>query len=248
MNLNDLSRRRFLATGSFGAVVATTGAYLTIDSGEVDHNQQFLVQQSDVELLVNWAEWYNDTKLEDQASPVDVNGPLVDLRNVLPGDSGRLHFGLALGEQSTLDAAQLSMQLVAPVSSYDENGITEPEQMAGDTSVDQGELQNLIQLRVWYDVGIMIGDTEFAGRCDGDFDPGETLVAAGSLADVADVLSTWTPLDATPGVDGDSCVGQDEQLCIGIEWSFDPGTTDPVLAQTDSVDFQIGFRAESCSN
>jgi len=248
MRLNDLTRRRFLATGSFGAVAATTGTYFVIDSGEVDHNQRFLVQQSDVELVVNWAEWYNGTKLEEQASPVDATGPIVDLRNVLPQDTGRLHFGLGLNEQSTVDAAQLSMQLVAPDDSYDENTITEPEQRAGDESPDRGELQDLIQMRVWYDVGIMIGDTEFAGRCDGDFDPGETVLAEGTIADVSDALATWTPLDATPGVDGGDCVTPGEQLCIGIEWSFDPGLVDPSIAQTDSIDFQIGFRAEQCSN
>lgn len=252
MNPDDvqLSRRQLLAAGAgVGGLGLAGGALAGVASGRVQHDRSFQVEGPGLDLIVNWAEWYNGARVEDQGESVDADGPILTLRNVLPGDSGRLHFGLELdGETSSVDNTRLEMQLLSPADTYAENGVNEPERAAGDVTTDRGELQDHLQVSVWYDVGIVAEGVGIAGQCDGRRDVGEPVISEGSLLEVSGALGDWVPLDARPGTPGTDCLTGDDELCIGVEWSLPddvPGVDDNVV-QGDSAEVRLGFRAADC--
>lgn len=234
-----------LAAGTigFGAVGLGLGGQRLLGSEPVTYNRTTLAQ-GDVELRVDWREWYNGNSMERQDEPTDNENedPVVVLENVLPGDQGRLAFGLSLGEETTADRARLQMRL--SVSPDSENGVMEPEQRAGDDA-DEGELSEYVTVLAWYDTGISAGDTPIYGACDGRFnDIGEAKFLESPLAAIGDESF---PLDAHPNGD-DDCLHEDEGLCVGLEWDVPedlPGVDDNVI-QSDGVSFEIAFRADPC--
>lgn len=243
-DVTRLSRRAVLsvAAGSVGAVTLGASA-AEIATGRVDYNRRVLQENGDVDLILDWAEYYNGDQLESQeiATSHESGNPIITLENVLPGDSGRVSFGMQTAEETS---AQLQM-LLREVSES-ENGITEPEEFAGDTSPDSGELPEYTEITAWYDTGVDLAGNTIYGACDGEFaDLGEEIRLEGSLAGV--VSDGWRPIDADPDSD-DSCLGPDEGLCFTIEWALPedlPGTDDNII-QGDSVSFEIGFRGMTC--
>lgn len=241
-----LTRRTVLtvAGGSVASIILANGA-VNLAAGEVDHTYQTLQTDGDVDLVLDWAEFYNGEQLEAQDTPVshDSGNPLVTLENVLPGDSGRLAFGLR-----TANEQPAQLEFLFRLVEEAENGLTEPEISAGDDSPDSGELEGNVDVRAWYDDGVSLGETTIYGACDGTFDDvGESQTFEGSLA--AGLSDEWRPLDAAPDDDQETCLGPDEGLCFAIEWELPedlPGVNDNVIAG-DSVDIEIGFRGATCN-
>lgn len=241
------TRRRLLGAGtlSLGALGLGFGGQRLLGSEPVTYTRTTLAQ-GEVDLRVDWREWYNGTSTEQQDEPTDNDGddPVVVLEDVLPGDDGRLAFGLSLADETTADRARLEMR----VRAFDEreNGVTEPEERAGDGD-EAGELAEHVSVFAWYDTGISAGDTPIYGACDGTFDPmaDETLLD-GSLAAISS--DAWVPLDANPDGD-DDCLDADEGLCLALEWALpeDLLGVDDNVVQSDSVRFEIAFRAADCA-
>lgn len=241
-----LSRRSILsiAAGSVGAV--TLGAASTrVVSGRVDHTYSTMQRDGEVDILLDWSEFYNGDQLEAQDTPTshDSGNPLVTLDNVLPGDTGRIAFGLrTAGEQPA--ALQLRLRELSEA----ENGINEPEAAGGDTSPDSGELLQHVTVRGWYDTGVSLAGSTIYGACNGQFDEvGEEQKFEGSLPAV--LSDEWRPLDAHPDSETESCLGIDEGICFVLEWSLPkdlPGVDDNIV-QSDSVSVEVAFRGTTCT-
>lgn len=252
--LPGVTRRRLLSAGiaTTGILGFTGGARALLRSEPVEHTRSTVVSNNDLDLEVNWAEWYNDERIETQEFPTDNEGatPILTLADVLPGDQGRVHFGLTIedgsGSADSSTAASVAMRLVPMADAFAENGRTEPELVGGDSTPETGELQDHVETRIWYDTGGAL-----SGACNGAFDIGESLITddtEGSLASVIDALEDWTDLDANPGQPDDDCLEPEEELCIGLEWALpdDIETVADNTIQSDSVRFQIAFRVELC--
>lgn len=244
-NDTPLSRRRVLTMGATTVGFLTlAGGAIEIASGSVDYNQRLLQTNGDIDLEVDWAEFYNGQQLEAQDTAIsrETQAPIITLENILPGDSGRVAFGLRTAEETP---AQL--QLLFRLVDEAENSITEPESRAGDTSLNSGELPEYVQVRGWYDSGVDLAGSTIYGACDGEFeDLGEEIQFEGTLAGA--LGDSWRPIDANPASEEDACLGPDEGLCFAIEWELPedlPGVEDNII-QNDSVTFELGFRGAVC--
>lgn len=240
-----LTRRRILTMGAtaFGFLTLAGGA-IQVASGSIDYNQQLMQTNGDIDLEMDWAEFYNGQQLEAQDTAIsrETQAPIITLENVLPGDSGRVAFGLRTAEQTP---AQL--EVLFRLVEETENSITEPERQAGDTTPNSGELPEYVEVTSWYDDGVVLGGTTIYGACNGQFEEGgEQILFQGTLAGV--VSDAWRPIDANPASDTDACLGPDEGLCLAIEWELPedlPGVDDNIV-QNDGATFEIGFRGAIC--
>lgn len=73
---------------------------------------------------------------------------------------------------------------------------------------------------------------------------GEAVIVEGTLREVLDALEAGIPLDANLNEEERVCFTNSVTRCFGFEWElpFDVGNE----AQTDAVEFSIGFAAEQC--
>lgn len=189
---------------------------------------------------VAWFETYNGDVLEAQngstatngtavldpaESPAyvdDVPGPVVTLTNLLPGDEGTL----VVGFEAVDTPAQV--RLFPQLTATDENGLVEPEVVAGDTTPGVGELQDALLVEIWRDSSLL-------GGCDGRRGMGDTTVTSGTLQQVSDA---YGPEGIEVG-----CLDGGENRCLGLAWRFDPASAD---TQTDGVRFDLVCEATSC--
>jgi len=244
-----ITRRKLLASGagSLGLVGLAAGGARALASDPVAYDRTTLVDGEGVDLKVDWTEWYNGEPTTDtQNTPTDTNDqPVVTLENVLPGDTGRLAFGLTLHPETEASSAQLEMRLRA----FDEreNALTEPERQAGDDSPDEGELADYVRVFGWYDTGITAGATPIYGHCDGAFDGAvDEALLDGTLAAVTD--EEGCALDANPSAP-DDCLDAGESLCVVLEWELpDDLAGGNNAVQTDRVTFEIAFGAVKCES
>ena len=194
---------------------------------------------------------------EDAATRRDDDAPgVLTLPNIMPGDRGRMTVGLSTAtDEGTPPAMEILFRIREPPGTRRENGRNEPEEKAGDTTEDTGELQELIDLDVWYDTGIKVAGNPIYGFCDAEENPGDTTFLSGSLAELSVVgerddlaNDTWHTLEANASnpVDSGRCLQSDEGVCLTIEWSF---TSDDNVnrVQGDSVSPIIEFGAIQCS-
>lgn len=247
-----LTRRRIL--GVLGTTGIVTMGAAKAQSQPVSYNRRRSVntQADGVDLQVDWKEWYNGTVLKSQDTPTsrdEDSRPLIELAGVMPGDSGRVAIGLSVTtERGRPPPMEIAMRVREYPSSRAENGRTEPEVKAGDDSPDLGELQDHLDVLLWYDTGIRIDDTPIYGACDASFGVGDVELASGTLAEVAvtDESGTYRLLDATPGdgADQNPCLRPNEAMCLGFEWSIAPESSNVI--QGDSVSFAIEFGARQC--
>lgn len=243
-----VSRRSLLAAAGIGAV--GIGGFARATSPPVEYNRTTVLDDGPIDLRVDWKEWYNGTALESQDSPTDRDvtaQPLISLNNLMPGDAGKAAFGLTVeSDEGNAPPAQLQMRLRRLADSGRENEITEPEEKAGDATPDRGELQDSLEVLLWYDTGISAAGTPIYGHCDGDFDPVvNEKIDEGPLTVVSVPADsqTWVDLDAHPNQSAD-CLEDGDALCLGFEWVL-PNETGNIV-QTDSVAFAIEFRAIQC--
>jgi hypothetical protein len=245
-----LTRRKLLAGVSLGAIGVVTGASALVDGSPPTYRKYtYAATQEDREALrVAWYEKYNGETLESQnGTPTanvsdtldpnvlpyyvdDAPGPVIQIENVLPGDSGSLHVGL----QAVADDP-VTITMTGSLDTNDENGYTEPERRAGDSS-EPGELGAQVQAKTWADTGInFLGGM---GACNGSQEAvGERTIAEGSLEDTLSTLAD--------GVTLVECLGTDvETFCVGFDWNLPKETGNQV--QTDEVTFSVEFTPSLC--
>jgi hypothetical protein len=246
-----LTRRRLLwalggatAVAGFGSAAATTVYAAPVsmsESARVSERGSDAAGEAPLDLVVNWRATYNGRTLDDasfERSPGDVEGAVVfDLPGVLPGDTGTLVTELSVPE----DAAPAAVSMVASLGADRENGINEPEAVAGDetSGPDGGELAEALEVRAWYDVG-SVGDV---GHRNGRRDPREPTIEETTLRRFA--ASDRRRLDVHPRTGGTDCLRPGDSLPVSLSWTL-PEDVDNTV-QTDSVRFDVGFGARPCS-
>jgi hypothetical protein len=270
MTHTPITRRQALAGLGAVGLVAVAPRAVRAARGEPPYTRYTLAQSgAGPDLRVAWYETYNGVYQEDSDgaggpglqptnesfaaaaadgrfvnteadNPEDaVGGAVVDVGDVLPGDEGRVVVGL-LAED-----ADATVWFRVTVSATPENGRYEPERTDGDTTDDVGELQDALEVSVWYNNG-------FAGGCNTSLDAieGERSLpglSAGddepvSLATAAAATAGGVPLDF--GLLEGGCLPADTERCLGFRWAF-PETADNTT-QTDGVSFALEFATVPC--
>ena len=256
-----ISRRALLAAavGTVGGAVLGSATLAQARQVTFDRNERVSTLETetatDVSLRVAWKAWNNgevSERKDETERSTDVRDSVLSVGSVLPGDSGKIVFGLST-EASNGNPPPMEVQMRVRIvdATRKENGLNEPEQKAGDSSPDLGELQDFLELNIWYDTGVQTVGVPLYGTCDGTFNAGDTGLETGSLTDVAVTAEagSWWTLDTAPSnpVGTQSCLQADESLCVGLEWGIEPTAEDINLIQTDSVEFTIEFRARQCT-
>jgi hypothetical protein len=265
------TRRALLAAGAVTLGGGALGGTAIASSDPVSFDQQQQVQVTtdggdrsagDSHLRVDWKEWYNGRPVERQDTPTqrgaDDRGVLA-FPNILPGDHGRVTIGLsteASGEGTDPPAVEVLIRIREPPGTRRENGRNEPEEKAGDGSPDTGELQEFLQLEIWYDTGIQVTNTPVYGYCDAEENLGDSTFLSGSLAELSTVGTdqtlaneTWRSLDtdASNPVGSGACLRPDEAMCLTVEWSIAGNVPNVNRIQGDSVSPVIEIAAVQCS-
>jgi hypothetical protein len=256
----QLTRRQLLAGIGAGAL-GVTGASLTRQEPRYTH----YTYASDGDLddrrvRVAWYERYNGVALESQAGPAEagltetldpgtdpayvhdptdataVNGPVITVGNVLPGDEGTLVVGLEAVDDGDFIAEPLDVWLRGVVTDDAEGGLNEAEAAAGDRSPDDGELDERVTVELWRDgspLGSCNGRREFTEELEAPLVERAPLgTAFGPDSDVGDADGQRVLTGLTPG----------SARCFALAWAM-PDADGVNVAQGDSVAFELAFGA-----
>ena len=172
-----------------------------------------------------------------------VEGPIIDLDDVKPGDSGSVTYSIHLFDEPGY------VWLGGSLDANSEGAVVEPELDAaaeddpGDGS-SAGELPETIEVTLWYDDG----DEELESD---ETPPERPLVFEGTLGELLAAVDDGLPLDGNPATAERDCFPQDqpgdEQVrYLGFEWTL-PASVGNVV-QGDSVTFDLTFAAVQCRN
>ncbi|MFW5964131.1 MAG: hypothetical protein ACOCQM_04635 [Natronomonas sp.] len=247
--------RRQLLAGIGGGTLAAGGIAAARPADPTFTRYTYAAPDTDDNRLrVAWYERYNGAFLEhhngtDEVALVDAldpgttpeyvleaSGPVVSLSNVVPGDSGVLVVGLEVVDDES--AEPLDIYVRAVVTEDAENGVNEPELVAGDDpDSDDGELGAAREVVLWRD------DVP-GGSCDGEFQPmagfAETAIAEGSMA------SAFAGTLGTEGELAVDCLSVGSVRCVSLSWQVPPETDN--RTQTDSVGFDLTFAGVPCGS
>lgn len=171
--------------------------------------------------------------VEDATLVTDVSGPVVSVRNALPGDSGTLVVGLEVVD--TEAAEPLDVWFRAAVTSDRENGLNGPERAAGDTTLDGGELDEEAVVEVWLDGSPL-------GSCNGRKEFDESLEAP--LVTRAPFISAFASLADGSGELAFGCLSPGTLRCVALGWELPVGVGN--RAQGDSLGFEFSFAGGPC--
>ncbi|AAB89610.1 TasA family protein [Archaeoglobus fulgidus] len=160
------------------------------------------------------------------------------LDDVKPGDSGEMTVSLHLYNNPGY------LWFAVDVTEDDDNGLTEPEQEAGDTTDGAwyGELDEYIHVMIWRDDDCD-NKYDFYDGCpfgcrdtfvDGNGDGSEQLLWSGYLKDISD--ANFNLSQYLPGGYMEAC----QTYCFGIYWEWTPTDTDN-MAQSDSWGATLKF-------
>lgn len=245
--------RRQLLAGIGGGTLAAGGIAAARPADPTFTKYTYAAPDTDDgRVRVAWYERYNGAFLEHQngtdevtlvdaldpsTTPeyvVEASGPVISLTNAVPGDSGVLVVGLEVADDE--GAEPLDVYVRATLTEDAENGVNEPELVAGDdTSSDKGELGAATEVVLWRD------DVP-GGGCNGEFEPmagfGETAIANGSMA------SAFSGPLATDGELAVDCLSVGSTRCVSLSWRIPFDTSNVV--QTDSVGFDLEFGGVAC--
>lgn len=235
--MTRFTRRRVLASVS---VLGFAGTALPTARGPPWTTYTYAQpDEGDSRVRVAWYETYNETlqehqlgtnqtTAEDTMDPdtgptyvAEPDGPVIDLSDVVPGDSGLLAVGLSLAERPP-ESGPLAIDLGFDLLADAEAGRTEPEVKAGDTTNQDGELADAITASVWLDDGLP--------RCDAKRNSSDTLLAAGTLADVIGTIGGSYRLC-------EGCFDAVSHHCLGLRWSLPDGVGNVI--QTDTAVFEL---------
>lgn len=220
----EFTRRRLLSAAALGVTAAAGIGVLADDTVAY---QQSTTMGSDPTVRVDWRETYNESVVD---SGDGGDGPVLNVGNAQPGDSGSLAFRVT---PETEGGAHVYVSL--EVTGNAENGRNEPELKAGDETPAEGELGDAVETAVWYDTG-SFGVSNLGG-CDGNRDTGEEPLVDGTLLDAHDALRDGVRL-------GGDCLAGDSGVCVGISWSLPSSVGNRI--QGDSVDVDLSFTVEPC--
>ncbi len=262
MTGENLTRRNLLASlgaGSFATAGAGFGALTFATEPSLAHENAKETEQDGNDLLFEWVETYNGKTLEDLGNvTADPPGMRLSLGNVLPGDAGALGIKMTVQSDSSTTDPSVTPYFAFDLHETAENDLVDPEEDARDTTDDVGELQDYIDVKIWYDTGLM--DIKQLGESNNEQDFGEDLItenvdgyddddAEGTLAEVASALPDGADLDEDDPlrldpVDGDCLTPDDDEgVIIAFGWEFSDDA-DINVTQTDSVSFDLLFRGE----
>jgi predicted ribosomally synthesized peptide with SipW-like signal peptide len=186
-------------------------------------------------------------------------GIMFSLNDVKPKDEGEATISLHLCDNPGF------IGVTAEVLSASENGLVEPEESAGDTMDEIGELANFIYVRVWR-------DADCSNTINGEEEPLYQGSLAGFVTAVQEASAEETPVEGLQlaGSRMDGCF-EPGVHCVAFDWYFicEPedfdlpsdaiaeGTIgdeldaagiprDVNVAQTDTLSFGLGFNAVQC--
>ncbi|WP_251344260.1 hypothetical protein [Haloplanus halophilus] len=259
MTSPSFTRRRILAAvGSVGALYLgadRAGAALgldpvTLNQGTVNGTYAASTEEMFVNapprIVLAWRELVNGRLTEETGLVGGADGEtgsvgLIVDEAVVPGDSGSVTMRARLIEREEQETDDARLFLRFRLSNTAENGITEPEADAGDTTPNDGELQDYTRITIWKDDGFGTGNGELEL---GDIPVvGETEIASGTLAEVAESSAFDGGYQLVVG--GDGCLSPGDQVYVSFEWAI-PETVGNVI-QGDSATFQVAFDPEPCS-
>jgi hypothetical protein len=253
-----ITRRDLLAGVGLGAL-GLGGVVLLRSRVEYGYTYYTYASDGDVDdrrLRIAWYERYNGGRLETQAEPgevsldaaldpdsdpdyvtdatlvTDVSGPVITVGNVLPGDEGSLVVGLETLDSEEFIAEPLDVWLRATITEDAENGINEPEAIAGDTTAD-GELDEDVFVEVWRDGSPL-------GTCNGrkEFDESLESPVLGP-APIIRAFGSETAAGSDSGVRVVASLDPGQSRCIALAWTFPVDATN--RSQGDSVGFRLTF-------
>lgn len=253
--------RRELLTGIGGGALAIGGLSRRWDSPNFSQ-YTYAAPEDDTDdrrLRIAWYERYNGAFLENHAGTsdgfeatldpdtapayvdeatyvTDVTGPVISVGNVLPGDTGTLVVGLEVVDSDR--AEPLDVWFRASLTEDEEHGVNGPERAAGDTTPDDGELDEAAVVEVWLD------GSPF-GSCNGTKEFDETLES--SLVAPASFAEAFAPTSDAGDADGIlafDCLSPGSLRCIALRWEFPEGTGN--RSQGDSLGFDFSFAGGAC--
>ena len=184
--------------------------------------------------------------------PDDLDGPVIDIADVKPGDFGEVTFDFALCDNPGY------VWLNGALRDASENGLTEPEADDPDEQDGVVELLDEIRVTVWYDSGNNVLEDTESIVTDREFEPNsissaiavpgdDRFVVQGTLREVLAQLSVGPgiPLDANPTTDGRDCYTNSPTVhYVGVLWELPVDHANEI--QSDSVTFDLGFYTEQC--
>jgi predicted ribosomally synthesized peptide with SipW-like signal peptide len=200
--------------------------------------------------------------MEDSFYPGYVDGDegvMFSLNDVKPKDEGEATISLHLCDNPGF------IGVMAEVISASENGLVEPEESAGDTMDEIGELANFLYVRVWR-------DADCSNTINGEEEPLYQGSLAGFVAAIDEASSEQTPVEGLQLMgSGDAGCFEPGVHCVAFDWYFvcEPedydlpsdaiaeGTIgdeldaagiprDVNVAQTDTLTFGLSFNAVQC--
>ena len=213
----------------------------------------------DRRLSIAWYERYNggfvanhagtndslDTTLDPNTGPeyveeatfvTDATGPVLSVGNVLPGDTGTLVVGLEVVDGS--DSEALDVWLRASLTDDGEHGINGPERAAGDTTDDDGELDEVAVVEVWLDGSPL-------GSCNGTKEFDETLESPlVAPAPFAEAFAPTADAGDAEGLLALDCIPPGSLRCVALRWAIPAETGN--RAQGDSLGFEFAFAGGPC--
>ena len=211
-------------------VIGVVGAFATgstmalFNDTEVSEDNVFAAGELDLQIDHN--ETYNGEYLEDSSFPLmDNPNAFFNLDDVKPGDTGNSTISIHLENNPGYIWMQLNQ------TSDLENDCTEPEAEVDTSCADPGEglgeLDDELQMTLWYDDG------------DGVKQPSETIIANGTASAV---LNSPVALDSDLTDSGQTPFDPSNTRYIGVEWNL-PSETGNVV-QSDSFSFDAVFFTE----
>ncbi|MEZ3117421.1 hypothetical protein RYH80_16010 [Halobaculum sp. MBLA0147] len=168
--------------------------------------------------------------VDDVATTAD--GPVLSLTGLLPGDDGVVVVGLETEPTDDLLADEIDVYLKTTVTDDEEVELLDPERAAGDTTADDGELDDELLVTVWRDGSPL-------GTCDGDVDFAETVTVPEQPASVA-LGADGAGADA--GVKVVTGLTPGAPRCVSIAWTF-PFESATNRSQGDTLGFDAVFAA-----
>ncbi len=243
----DINRRRLIGAIAGTGIATFAGlGYATDDA--VQYTMASSHSCDEYMLDAEWRETYTrdgeTTLLENTTAStaentgtedtVDSAPQNIHLQNVLPGDRGTVGFKITADKETDSATDTVTPTLSLDLTGTAENGINDPEQEAGDTSPNTGELQDYLNVKVWKDTGLL-GFNQI-GANNLTFDPGEEMLTDGTLQDAADGLNgeSLGEIDATT----------DESVSVTLRWEY-ADDIDINVTQTDSVTFTLDIGCDT---
>lgn len=229
-----MSKKIIIAIATL-AVVAAVGAYGTIaffSDKEVSKDNTFIAGSIDLKVADTMAQITQDTTTNLNgwtAKDLTTSDKFFDFTDLKPGDSGKDTIELTVQSNPAYVCGNIA------ITAKNENGINDPENDAHDTSENEGELQNYLDMFVWVDT-----------NCDGIKDENEgTIIINGKIGNFQEAsayIGTIQPSTQTAA----------NKVCISKKWCFGnwnegktacDGSGDQNDAQTDSLVGDISFYA-----